>query len=159
MVWKSTEQEIIESDGATLILINQNSGHTKPRIRHEKNGGTYLNPVISLGCRYVHLINNKAKIDCLMSEFFEKGKRSDIKNGAISNAIEISAMKLAYIEIKGIDIKDINTHSLRSRRQMHCTSWDTKTGRYKKWEYGGQKNSRNTSQTNYIHFTKSYQRT
>ena len=48
-----------------------------------------------------------------MSEFFETGKRSDIKNEAMFEVLKLKSMKLSYLEVKEIDIKDINTYSLR----------------------------------------------
>ena len=50
-----------------------------------------------------------------MSAQFEKGNIPDIKNGAMSKALKLAAVKLACTEIKEIDIKDINTYYLRDR--------------------------------------------
>ena len=43
---------------------------------------------------------NRAKLDCLMSEFFKKGRRQDIKNDDMSKALKMAFIKLAYPEIK-----------------------------------------------------------
>ena len=66
-----------------LRLVNSKSGHKSTCIHHETNGEPYLNSVRSLGRKYFHLINNKVKMDCLMSELFERGNGPDIKNDAM----------------------------------------------------------------------------
>ena len=43
--------------------------------------------------------------------------------------------------------------------KMYYFFQDTKIGKYKKWDNGGQKNSSNTSQNNYIPFEKACQQT
>ena len=48
---------------------------------------------------------NKTRMDCLISEFFENVKRSDIKNYAFSKTLKLSAIKLVYLEIKLIYTK------------------------------------------------------
>ena len=58
-----------------------------------------------------------------MSEFFEKGRRQDIRNDKMSKVLKLEAIKLAYPEIKGIDIDNINTHSLRSGGGGGCTTF------------------------------------
>ena len=40
-------------------------------------------------------------------------EKSDIRNKAMPKALKLTATKLAYPTIKLIEIKDINTHSLR----------------------------------------------
>ena len=52
---------------------------------------------------------------------FEKGNISYIKNNAMSKALKLVAMKIAYLKIKVMEINKINTHFLRSRGQMHLT--------------------------------------
>ena len=49
-----------------------------------------------------------------MSVFFEKGRRQEIRNDDMSKLLKLAAIKLSYPEIKGIYIKDINTHYLRA---------------------------------------------
>ena len=39
----------------------------------------------------------------------------------MSKALKLVAMKIAYLKIKVMDIKKINTHFLRARGQMHLT--------------------------------------
>ena len=73
---KSTDEEIMESEGETLRLLNQKTGHKNACIHHKKNGEPYLNPVRALERQDVHLRINRANLDCLMSEFLrrEEGK-------------------------------------------------------------------------------------
>ena len=44
---------------------------------------------------------------------FEKGRRKDINNDDMPTKLKLSVIKLAYPTIKVIEIKDINTHSIR----------------------------------------------
>ena len=120
MITKAIDEENIGADGATLRYLNKKSVHKNACIHHE-NGEPYINPMRALGSKYVHLRINKAKINCLMSEFFEKGRRQDIRNDKMSKVLKLEAIKLAYPEIKGIDIDNINTHSLRSGGK--CTTF------------------------------------
>ena len=48
-----------------------------------------------------------------MPKKVEKGRRQVIKNGNMSKSLKLEAIKIAYLEIKGTEIKDINTHPLR----------------------------------------------
>ena len=50
-----------------------------------------------------------------MSAYFEKGRRQDIRNGDMSKFLKLAAIKIAYMEIKSIEINYINTHSLIDR--------------------------------------------
>ena len=52
---------------------------------------------------------------------FEKGNISYIKNNAISKALKLVAIKIAYLKIKLMEVKKINAHFLRARGQMHLT--------------------------------------
>ena len=52
---KATDKEIMDKEGVTLRLMDQNSGHKKSCIHHEKNVGPYFNPVIALGRQCTHL--------------------------------------------------------------------------------------------------------
>ena len=38
LIWKATDEEIMESEGPTLRLVNQKNGHKKSCIHHEKMG-------------------------------------------------------------------------------------------------------------------------
>ena len=58
-------EEVMEAYGATMILVDQKSGHKNSCIHHEKNGEPYLNPVIELWRQYVHLRKNRSNMDCL----------------------------------------------------------------------------------------------
>ena len=92
---KATHEEIMEADGATLRFVNNKIGEKNACINHEKNGELYVNLVGALGRWCVHLRNNRAKIDCLVSELFDKRSRQDIKNDNMSKALRLEAVKLA----------------------------------------------------------------
>ena len=109
LVREATDKEIMDSDGPTLRLVNQKSGHKIFYINHENNGEPYLNPMKALGSQYVHLRNNTAKMDSLMSALFDKGNRSDIKNGVMSKALKLAAIKLSFQANKRIRDKGHKT--------------------------------------------------
>ena len=110
--------------------------------------------MIVLGHEYIHLKNNNAKMDFLMSVFSEKVNKVDIINVSMSKVLKLEAVKLVYTEIKVIEIKEIDTHSHRygGSDALHLSGY--KCRRYKKWEDSNQKHSKNTFQTNCIFFYK-----
>ena len=56
---KVTDEEIMESKGSTMILINQRRGHTNALTHHKTNVEPYINPVRALGRIYAHLRRNR----------------------------------------------------------------------------------------------------
>ena len=59
------------------------------------------------------------------SECFEKVRIQDIRNDDTSKALKLESIKLAYQEIKEIDITEINTHLLRAigRNALHLSEY------------------------------------
>ena len=90
-----------------------------------KNGGPYIKPVRELMRQYVHIRRIRGKLDCLMSESFEKVRMKDIRNDDMPKALKLASIKLAYQEIKGIEITDINTHLIRAigRFALHLAEY------------------------------------
>ena len=72
LVKKSTDKEIVVSEGATIRLVNNKIGHKNACIHREK-WEPYLNPVRSLGSRYFRLRRNMGKLGCLISAFLRRG--------------------------------------------------------------------------------------
>ena len=90
-------------------------------------------------------------MECLVSELFEKGRRQDISNDDMSKVLKLASIKLFYLEIKVIYIKDINTHSLRAGGGVvHLTGY--KDREIQKWDDDSHIYSRNTYHISYINF-------
>ena len=77
---KEIDKETVDTEGGILRLVNHKNGHKISCIHHETDGEPYLNPVRALERQCVHLRKNRSKLDCLISDCFEKGRRQDIKN-------------------------------------------------------------------------------
>ena len=102
------------ADGATLKLDNQKNGWKGVCVYQEANGDPIHCPVRALGRRYLHLRNNGATKKTILSAYFSNGKRFDVTAEHVSAALKLAAAALEYPIVKGIPIKRINTHSLRS---------------------------------------------
>lgn len=106
---------ILSADGATLKLDNQKNGWKGVCVHHEANGDEYFCPVRALGRRYTH-IRDAGTTDgaTLLSAYFVDGKRFDVTDRNIRDALKWAATALDYPGAKGTPIERINTHSLRS---------------------------------------------
>lgn len=106
---------ILSADGATLKLDNQKNGWKGVCVHHEANGDENFCPVRALGRRYTH-IRDAGTTDgaTLLSAYFVDGKRFDVTDRNIRDALKWAATALDYPGAKGTPIERINTHSLRS---------------------------------------------
>ena len=84
--------------------------------------------------------------------FVETVNISDINNDAISKVLKLAAMQLAYPEIKVIEIKVIKPTPSDMGGGGVLYLGEYKDREIQKRDYGGQKHSNNTSQTNHIPF-------
>jgi hypothetical protein len=107
---------IRSADGATLKLDNQNNGWKGVCIHHEANGDDYFCPVRALGRRFLHIRDGSDATDgaTLLSAYFVDGKRYDITDKNIRDALKWDAATLDCPGAKGIPLDCINTHLLRS---------------------------------------------
>ncbi len=71
-------------------------------------------PVRVLGCRYIHLQQHGATKKTIILVYYSGRKRFDVTSYLISKAFKLAAVALEYPILKGIPIKQINTHSLWS---------------------------------------------
>jgi hypothetical protein len=84
-------------------------------VHHESNGDNYFCPVRALGRRYIHIRDADATDGAtLLSAYFVNGKRFDITDRNIRDALKWAATALDYPGGKGTPIERSNTHSLRS---------------------------------------------
>jgi hypothetical protein len=99
----------------TLKLDNQKNGWKGVCVYHETNGDNLHCPVRALRRRYLHLRQHGAMAKTFLLAYFPMAnKRADVTNKGISMALKTTATILDYPTAKGIPIKHINMHSLRS---------------------------------------------
>ena len=85
---KATDEEIMDTEKAVLRLINQKN-YKKMHAYTTQKWVTILK--LRDSTREAICIPKKyrAKLDCLMSYFFEKGRRKNIKNDVMSKALKM----------------------------------------------------------------------
>jgi hypothetical protein len=105
---------IATADGVTLKLDNQKNGWKGVCIYQEANGEVYLCPVRALRQRFLHIRDHKGSAWTFLSSYWTQGTRADVMAEHISRALKQAALELQYPTNKGIPIRQINTHSLRS---------------------------------------------
>ena len=112
---RDAHTNLIESaDGATMKLDNQKNGWKGVCVYQQANGDPVNCPERALSRRYVHLRSHEATNRTIISAYYYGGKRFDVTADHISAALKLAARALEYPILKGIPIKRINTHSLRS---------------------------------------------
>ena len=112
---RDAHADLIESaDGATMKLDNQKNGWKGVCVYQQANGDPVDCPVRALGRRYVHLRSHGVTKRTIISAYYYGGKRFDVTAEHINAALKMAARALEYPILKGIPIKRINTHSLRS---------------------------------------------
>ena len=109
----ASKEEILDADSATLRLTNQKNGWKGVCINHHVNGDSYLCPVKAIGRRVVHIREHSNDGDIGLCAFFNNGNQFDVNDDDIRQALKFAATELDYPE-RGIPIKRVDTHSLRS---------------------------------------------
>jgi hypothetical protein len=109
----AADRSIMTADGFTLKIGNQKNGWKNVSIFHEANGDPHLCPGRSLGRRYCY-IRRHGNEKTYLSAYWEQGKRCDVTNQDMSDAIKAAGRELDYPTEYGIDIDRLDTHSLRS---------------------------------------------
>jgi hypothetical protein len=105
---------VLTADSAALKLNNQKNGWKGVCVHQEANGEPFNCPVRALTCRTLHLRDHNASSKMLLSAFFHQGTRYDVCGKDISKVLKLAATILKYRSTRGIPIKRINMHSLRS---------------------------------------------
>jgi hypothetical protein len=95
-------------------LDNQKNGWKGVCIYQEANGKEYLCPVRALGRRFLHICKHGGSAKTFLSSYWSQNTQADVTAEHISHALKHAATELKYPTTKGIPIKRINTHSLRS---------------------------------------------
>ncbi len=106
---------VLTADSATLKLDNQKNGWKGVCVHKKANGEPFNCPVRALARRTLHLRNHNASGKTLLSAFFHQGTHYNVCDEDISKGLKLAATILKYPSARGIPIKRINTHSVRSR--------------------------------------------
>ena len=112
----ASDKDILSADSASLKIENQKNGWKNVCVHQEWNGEPYNSGVRALGRRYVHIRRN-ARIQTYKTElsaFFVDGERFDVRDKDIRASLKFAATMLDYPTVKGIQITDVDTHSLRA---------------------------------------------
>ena len=104
---------ILAADAVTLKLDNQKNGWKNVCMSHHANGRGDKCPVRAIGKRYLHIRGHTSSGKELLSAYFEKGERKDVKDNDIRAALKMAATALDYEGTRGIPTTKIDTHSLR----------------------------------------------
>ena len=110
----ASDGEILTADSATLKLDNQKNGWQGVCINQETNGEQVHCPVRALARRYLHIRKHTPSHDTFLSAFFVGRTRFDVTDNDVRQSLKQAANILNYPEMKGIPIKRVDTHSLRS---------------------------------------------
>ncbi len=109
----ASNADILSADGATLKLENQKNGYKGVCIYQESNGDAIHCPVHTLGCRFIHIRENKGGPKTFICAYWHKTKQHNVTAEDISQSLKVAAAALNYPSLRGIPIKHIDTHSLR----------------------------------------------
>ena len=110
----ASEELIMSAESATLKLDNQKNGWKAACIHQEVNGEEVMCPVRALARRVLHLRRGGASAKTLLCTVYEGGEENYVCAGDISRALKAAAVALHYPSRRGIPIKSVDTHSLRS---------------------------------------------
>ena len=106
-------ETILAADAVTLKLDNQKNGWKNVCMSHHANGLGDKCPVKAIGKRFIHIRGHTRDRKELLSAYFEKGERKDVKDNDIRAALKMAAAALDYEGTRGIPTEKIDTHSLR----------------------------------------------
>ena len=107
------DEAIMSAASATMRLGNQKNGWKNVCIHQEANGCDYFCPVRALGRRVCYIRRHTSDRDTLLSAHWHEGARCDVTDGDIRESIKAAAATLRCPETRGIEIDDVDTHSLR----------------------------------------------
>lgn len=107
--------QIMAAEAATLRISNQKNGHAGACVHHSTiEGAAMVCPIRALGRRYLHIREHAGRREeAFLCSYWDDVGRGDITDGAIRYAIKHAARVLDY-PARGIPIKRVDTHSLRS---------------------------------------------
>lgn len=111
----ATAEEIMAAEAATLCISNQKNGHKGSciHLRRRTTGGA-LCPIRALGRRFLHIREHTSDPNTLINAFWDRVGRGSVTHDNISFAVKFAASALRYDTERNIDLRRIDTHSLRS---------------------------------------------
>ena len=109
-------EELLQADGATLRLSNQKNGVRGAMIHRSAMEGIFC-PVKALVRRFVHLRENKAKDDDIISSYWDHLGRGTLTDVDIRVSLR-RAVILLDLGKNGITAERVGTHSLRAGGAM-----------------------------------------
>ena len=109
------DSDIMTADGVTLKLDNQKNGWKGVCIHQHANGHSFLCPTRTTARLYCRIRRGPgADGDTFLSAYWdEKGRRKDVTDANVRQAIKNMGQILHYPTLKGIPIDRLDTHSLR----------------------------------------------
>ena len=99
---------------ATLRISQQKNGFKGSCIHHHGNGKSFLCPVKALVRRFLHIRDNTTDWNTFLSAYFDGSTRADVTARDISDRMKLAAVCLGYPSVRGIQVANISTHSLRA---------------------------------------------
>jgi hypothetical protein len=105
---------IMTAESAMLKLDNQKNGWKGVCVHQEANGEAFNCLVKALARLVIHIRENEGDHKALLSAFYLDGVRYHVTGDKVSKGLKMAAMLLHYPSSRGIPVKRINTHSLRS---------------------------------------------
>ena len=109
----ASNEKLMAATSVTLRLENQKNGWKNVCVHQEENGHEHACPVRALAARVIAIRQHTTNRDTPLSAYWEDGERKDVDNGDIRVALKDAAEELHYPFMRGIDINQVDTHSLR----------------------------------------------
>ena len=109
----ASNEQILAAAAVTLRLQNQKNGWKNVCMSQHDNGLGDKSPTVAIAKRYIHIRQHTKSDKELLSAYFVKGKRKDVKDSDIRAALKLAATALDYEGTRGIPTGKIDTHSLR----------------------------------------------
>jgi hypothetical protein len=129
--------ERMRADGATLRLGNQKNGFKNVCIFQEANGCSYFCPARALARRVNYINDHTSDRTTFLSAYWVGEERRDVSDEDIRGEIKLAAKELLYPEQRGIEVRQVDTHSLRGggANALHLSGYSDrqimKMGRWK----------------------------
>jgi hypothetical protein len=105
---------IMTAESVTLKLDNQKNRWKGVCVHQEANREAFNCPVKALARRVIHIHENGRDQKALLLAIYVEGVSYDVTGDDISKGLKMAATLLNYPPTRGIPIKRVDTHSLRS---------------------------------------------
>ena len=109
----ASDEDIMSADSCTLKIDNQKNGWRGVCVNQHATGDPFFCGVRALGRRFCTIRNMTSSMKTFLSAYWVDGKRCDVTDNNMRDALKIAATELDY-PCRGIPIDRIDTHSLRA---------------------------------------------